>query len=111
MASSFLENNIIPVITDTPGRRDVMHFRIVNQNLFVRFVGGVQDEIDLSRIKEWAIQLVSLIEKGISDIWFYAHVPGESRQDVVRFNTALVREINLISNYKLPYLIDYTKEE
>jgi len=34
----FLENNIIPVITDTPGRRDVMHFRIVNQHLFVRLI-------------------------------------------------------------------------
>ncbi len=105
----FIENNIIPVITDTPGRRDVMHFRIVNQHLFVRFVGGVHNSIDKSRIKLWAQQLAYLTTRGITDIWFYAHVSGDNRQDVVPFNNALIKEINALTTYNIPCLVDYSK--
>ena len=103
----FIENNIIPVLTDTPGRRDVLHFRIVNSHLFVRFVGGATSPIDLIRINNWAKKLVELTRNGISDVWFYGHVPGDSREDVVPFNNQLITAINQLSTYNIPLLHDY----
>jgi uncharacterized protein YecE (DUF72 family) len=104
----FYENNIIPVLTDTPGRRDVLHFRIVNQHLFVRFVGGAKSEIDQLRISNWAKKIIELTQKGITDVWFYAHVPGDSREDVVPFNNQLISAINEQTSHNLPLLKDYS---
>jgi len=106
----FIENSITPVLTDTPGRRDVFHQRIVNENLFVRFVGGVTHPIDKLRIENWAKQIIYLTQKGIKNVWFYAHVPGESRQDVVPFHNQLITSINQNSNYNIPLLKDYSKK-
>lgn len=103
----FIEHNIIPVLTDTPGRRDVLHFRIVNKHLFVRFVGNVGTSIDEVRINNWAERIIELTTKGISDIWFYAHVPGDSREDVVPFNNQLISAINKKSTFDIPLLKDY----
>ncbi|MCT4581046.1 MAG: DUF72 domain-containing protein [Flavobacteriales bacterium] len=103
----FLENNIIPVLTDTPGRRDVLHFRVVNQHLFVRFVGNVGTSIDEIRINNWAKRIIDLTNQGITDVWFYAHVPGESREDVVPFNNQLISTINKNSSFDIPLLKDY----
>lgn len=103
----FLENNITPVLTDTPGRRDVLHFRIVNEHLFVRFVGGVNTTIDSVRINNWAKKIVELTQSGVTNVWFYAHVPGDSREDVVPFNNELITAINKISSYDIPLLKDY----
>lgn len=105
----FKENNIIPVLTDTPGRRDVLHFRIVNKHLFVRFVGGAKSDIDKLRIREWAKKLIMLTKNGITDVWFYAHVPGDARDEVVPFNNLLITAINDISDFKLPLLVDYRR--
>lgn len=106
----FKENNILPVLTDTPGRRDVLHFRMVNNHLFVRFVGGSTTDIDRLRIQKWAKKLIELTQKGITNIWFYAHVAGDSREDVVPFNNQMITEINKQSNFNLPLLIDYRNE-
>lgn len=103
----FLENNIIPVLTDTPGRRDVLHFRVVNQHLFVRFVGNVGTSIDDTRINNWVQRIIELTNKGITDVWFYAHVPGETRENVVPFNNQLIATINKNTSFNLPLLIDY----
>ena len=51
----FYENRIIPVITDTPGRRDVLHFNLTNNHLFVRYVGDFSHESDKKRIEQWVI--------------------------------------------------------
>ena len=103
----FLENNIIPVLTDTPGRRDVLHFRVVNRHLFVRFVGNVGTTIDEIRINNWAQRIIDMTDQGITDVWFYAHVPGESREDVVPFNNQLISAINKKSSFNIPLLKDY----
>lgn len=102
----FLENNIIPVITDTPGRRDVLHFRIVNENAFIRFVGDIDD---VERINNWSNRMLELVKKGVSNIWFYSHLPSDSRENIIYFNNMLTEKINKqsIHKYKLPLIKDY----
>ena len=105
--SLFKENNIIPVITDTPGRRDAAHFRLINNQLFVRYVGDFSHPSDLNRIDQWVERIKVLIDFGIDNIWFYVHQPGENRERVVLFFNSFIKKMNNCLNIKLPLLTNY----
>ncbi len=104
----FIENNIVPVLTDTPGRRDVLHFRITNEHLFVRFVGGIESPIDDFRIEQWAKRIIELTHLHISKVWFYAHVSSENRQEIVPFFNQLIGKLNSLSDFNIAMLKDYS---
>lgn len=103
----FAENNIAPVMTDTPGRRDVLSFRLTNENLFVRYVGDFSNPLDASRINSWVNRIVELIDLGVKNVWFYAHQPGERRELVVEFFNYLITELNSKLEADLPLLVNY----
>ena len=103
----FKKKNIIPVITDTPGRRDAAHFRLVNNHLFVRYVGDYSHPSDLKRIDLWVARLKDLIKFGVDNIWFYVHQPGDKREKVVLFFNSLIEKMNERLNTELTLLINY----
>lgn len=105
--SLFKENNIIPVITDTPGRRDAAHFRLVNNHLFVRYVGDFSHPSDIDRVDNWTTRIQELVDIGVNNIWFYVHQPGENRERVVLFFNKLIKELNQCINVDIPMLINY----
>ena len=47
------ERRISPVITDTAGRRDVIHQRLTTDSVFIRFVGNRLHATDYLRIDTW----------------------------------------------------------
>ncbi len=65
------------VITDTPGRRDVLHMRLTAPVAFIRFVGNNLHPSDFLRIDEWGERLSSWIEKGLREVYFFVHDSGE----------------------------------
>jgi uncharacterized protein YecE (DUF72 family) len=65
------------VITDTPGRRDVLHMRLTAPVAFIRFVGNNYHPVDLRRIAEWGERLQRWIEKGLREVYFFVHDSGE----------------------------------
>jgi len=103
----FFENNIAPVLTDTPGRRDVLSFRLTNNNLFVRYVGNYANPFDKIRINNWVNRIAELIDLGVENVWFYAHQPGENRELVVEFFNNLISQLNAKLQSKIPELINY----
>ena len=111
MARIILEHNVIPVITDTPGRRDVMHFNLTNNHLFVRYVGDFNHSSDKYRIYKWIDKMVELVNCGVDHIWFYVHQPGENRERILHFfnfmiplvNQELNLEIKELKNHRLAY--------
>ena len=105
--SLFKENNIIPVITDTPGRRDAAHFRLVNNHLFVRYVGDFSHPSDIDRVDNWTTRIQELVDIGVNNIWFYVHQPGENRERVVLFFNKLIQKLNQCINVDIPMLINY----
>ena len=107
--SLFIENNIGTVITDTPGRRDVAHCRIVGDNIFVRYVGDFNHISDTQRIKIWVEKIIESTAFGVINIWFYVHQPGEGREKVVGFFNAFIKEILANNGRKIPLLKDYSK--
>jgi len=65
------------VITDTAGRRDVIHQRLTNPVAFIRFNGYGLHETDFQRMDDWAVRLKSWIDYGLKEIYFFAHQAEE----------------------------------
>ncbi|MBP2832938.1 DUF72 domain-containing protein [Aquimarina sp. U1-2] len=66
------ENNIANIITDTAGRRDLLHMRLTNAEAFVRYVGANHDT-DYNRLDEWVQRLCTWKNNGINHIHFFVH--------------------------------------
>lgn len=71
----FRQYNIIPVITDTSGRRDVLHQLITSNKVFIRFVGNNLHPSDYQRIDSWVATLIDWLNKGITEVFFFIHEP------------------------------------
>ncbi|MBW1296772.1 DUF72 domain-containing protein [Aquimarina litoralis] len=65
-------NNIANILTDSAGRRDLLHMRLTNKEAFVRYVGA-NHETDYNRLDDWVVRLKSWKEQGIEDIHFFVH--------------------------------------
>jgi len=66
-------------VTDTPGRRDIMHNYITNQELFIRFVGTMDLENNEMRIQNWIERATELVGLGLTRIYFMIHQPADNR--------------------------------
>ncbi len=63
------------VITDVAGRRDVLHMRLTNPILILRFVGNGLHPTDYTRAVAWAKRLRSWIEQGLQEAYLFIHQP------------------------------------
>lgn len=68
----YLENNISNIITDTAGRRDLIHMALTSPNIFIRFVGANHPS-DFDRLDEWVERIENWYKKGIESISFFIH--------------------------------------
>ena len=67
------QRNMATVITDTSGRRDLMHMRLTNKTAFVRFVGNGLHTNDYQRIDNWISRLLYWKEMGLKEVYFFVH--------------------------------------
>lgn len=74
----FEENNVANNITDTAGRRDLLHMRLTNNEAFIRWVGA-NHATDVDRIDEWVPRLKKWHEQGLTNIHFFVHQNKEKR--------------------------------
>ncbi len=82
------------VITDTPGRRDVLHQRLTVPEAFIRFVGGNLHPSDYSRLDDWANRIKVWLDNGIRRIYFFMHHPDELNSPVLVTHFAkLINEV------------------
>ncbi len=70
---TLLEANAISnVIVDSPGRRDLLHMRLTNSRVFVRYV-ATNHRSDYQRLDQWVDRLKLWKEYGINHINFFIH--------------------------------------
>jgi uncharacterized protein YecE (DUF72 family) len=93
------ELGIGAVITDTPGRRDVLHMRLTAPVAFIRWVGNNLHPTDFRRIDEWGERLRTWVDKGLREVYFFVHdheelySPELARYAVEVFNGKLGTEV------------------
>ncbi len=71
------ELGVSSVITDTAGRRDVMHMKLTTPKAFVRFVGNSLHQSDYKRIDDWINRIDSWLDNGLQTLYFFIHQHDE----------------------------------
>ncbi|WP_316821274.1 DUF72 domain-containing protein [Pedobacter gandavensis] len=66
-------------ITDTSGRRDVLHMELTVPEVFIRFVGNgaAFKASDEARIDEWVKRLKIWLNQGLEKVYFFLHQHDE----------------------------------
>lgn len=64
--------NIINVLVDTAGRRDLMHMRLTTPTAFVRYVGA-NHQSDYKRLDDWIERIVAWKKQGLEELYFFVH--------------------------------------
>lgn len=72
------KNNMPLVITDTPGRRDVLHMRLTCKTAFIRFNAHNNHPSDKNRMDAWVLRLKYWFEKGLESVYFFVHTPQQA---------------------------------
>ncbi|MCB9231949.1 MAG: DUF72 domain-containing protein [Bacteroidia bacterium] len=65
------------VITDTAGRRDVLHMRLTAPKVLVRWAGNNLHPTDYARLDEWIERIGKWLRAGLQTVYFFIHVPEE----------------------------------
>jgi len=73
----FRQLGIGAVVTDTSGRRDVIHMRLTAPFAFIRFVSNSGHATDHSRIDAWADRISSWVKRGLREVYFFVHAHNE----------------------------------
>ncbi|MBV6647839.1 MAG: DUF72 domain-containing protein [Cyclobacteriaceae bacterium] len=89
--SLFERNNITNIITDTAGRRDLLHMRHTSTAAFVRYVGA-NHESDYSRLDDWIVRIKKWIEEGLEKLYFFVHQNLEKESPLL--SAYFIRELN-----------------
>lgn len=84
-------NNVANIITDTAGRRDLLHMRLTNSRAFVRYVGA-NHKSDYARLDEWVTRLKTWKEQGLKRVNFFVHQNIEMESPLL--STYLVKKLN-----------------
>ena len=80
------------VITDTAGRRDVVHMQATAPKQAVRFVGNSLHPTDFTRIDAWVERIGQWLEDGLQELYFFVHQPEEHL--CIDLAIYLIRQIN-----------------
>ena len=93
------DHNLATVITDTPGRRDLVHMRLTTPTVFVRFVSAYHD-CDYDRLDDWFERLQTWTHWGVEHIYFFIHQNLE--EDSALLSEYFVKRLNEELGYQLP---------
>ena len=94
-------NNMSNIITDTAGRRDMLHMRLTSTTAFIRYVGANHPS-DYYRLDDWIDRLGTWIEQGVENIYFFVHQNLEKESPLL--SAYLIEKLNnnLGFNLKVP---------
>ncbi|VTQ02060.1 DUF72 domain-containing protein [Sphingobacterium daejeonense] len=93
------KTNTTNIIVDTPGRRDMLNFRLTTPVAFIRFVSST-DVIDKLRLSEWVTKIKEWKEVGLKQVYFFVHQKIDPETPFL--STDFVKELNVQLGCKLP---------
>lgn len=87
----FEKHNISNIITDTAGRRDLLHMRLTTPTVFVRYVGANHTS-DYSRLDTWMDRIKKWSGAGMENLYFFVHQNLEKESPVL--SAYLIEKMN-----------------
>ena len=92
----FEKNGITNIITDTAGRRDLLHMRLTTPTAFIRYVGA-NHESDWARMDDWMARIKIWVDGGLENLYFFVHQNLEKESPLLAadFIQKLNEEFNL----------------
>jgi len=92
-------HNISSIITDTAGRRDVLHQRLSTSTAFIRLVGNELHPTDYSRVDNWVQQISAWQKQYLQNLYIFVHQPEETLgPELVNY---FIQELNAYSKLEL----------
>lgn len=67
-----LKYNVCNLITDSAGRRDLLHMRLTNQTAFIRY-NGANHSSDYDRLDDWLDRIEEWYGHGLKNLYFFIH--------------------------------------
>lgn len=97
----FEQYEVANIITDTAGRRDLLHMRLTTPVAFIRYVGA-NHESDYPRLDEWVTRIKSWKKHGLEKLYFFVHQNIEKESPLLSayFINLLNKEVG--TNLKIP---------
>ena len=92
------KNQMLNIITDTAGRRDLLHMRLTTPDAFIRYVGA-NHASDYTRLDDWFERIKGWSSKGIRNIYFFVHQNLEKESPSL--STYLIKRLNNELGYDL----------
>ena len=86
-------NGMANILTDTPGRRDMLHMRLTNDEAFIRFVAA-NHPCDNDRLDDWMVRLQQWQDQGLRKVHFFVHQQMTQKSDLLA--TSLVQKMNKV---------------
>ncbi len=85
------EHNVANILVDTPGRRDLLHMRLTNNEAFIRFVCANHPS-DYKRLSDWVARLKLWRNMGLTKIDFFIH--QNMKKDSPLLASYFIKELN-----------------
>ena len=85
------KNHISHILTDSAGRRDLLHMRLTTPTAFIRYNGANADS-DYTRLDDWMERIRVWVEDGIQNIYFFVHQNHEEASPIL--SAYLIKKIN-----------------
>lgn len=79
LAAMFHSKNIGWVLTDAPGRPDVLHMAACTDKMMIRYGGWDHHPLEETRLEQWAERLDCWSHSGLKEIYFCIHQPDSLR--------------------------------
>jgi len=97
----FEKHGVANVITDTAGRRDLLHMRLTSPIAFIRYVGA-NHESDYTRLDDWVERLKFWKDQGMEKLYFFVHQNMEKESPML--SAHFIKRINreLGANLDIP---------
>lgn len=89
------------VITDTAGRRDIVHMHLPTARTFIRYVGNHLHPTDYTRVDDWMNRIRYWMDHGLETAWFFMHMPDETA--VPELSAYLAAKLEAVCGIKVPH--------
>ncbi|CAL66487.1 DUF72 domain-containing protein [Christiangramia forsetii] len=100
-----MQHKITHIITDSAGRRDLLHMRLTSESAFIRY-NGANHKSDYTRLDDWLERIGEWHEMGLKNLYFFVHQNVEEASPLLsayfieKFNKKFNTEIKIPETLK-----------